>query len=104
MLSKNKYERLSYLAKKEQIYISSRRSRDIIAKWEKTGSVADIKNNDRKTSKITKLTERQLLRIEKEVNKRPGITGSQLKSKLGLQVSVRSIQRYKRSLGWKEVS
>ena len=35
MLTKNKYDRLSYLAAKEEIYISSRRSRDIIAKWEK---------------------------------------------------------------------
>ena len=59
MLTKNKYDRLSYLAAKEQICISARRSSDIIAKWEQTGSVADIANNDRGTLN-TKLTERQL--------------------------------------------
>ena len=69
MLSKNKYERLSHLAAKEQVYISARRSRDIIAKWEQTGSVADIANNDRGTLS-TKLTERQLYIIEREVFKR----------------------------------
>ena len=49
MLTKNKYDRLSYLAAKEEIYISSCRSRDIIAKWEETGSIANIPNNDRGT-------------------------------------------------------
>ena len=102
MLSKNKYELLSHLAAKEQVYISARRSRDIIAKWEATCSVDDIVNVD-KGSLNTKVTERQLLRIEKEVFKRRDSTGPKLKAKLGLQVSVRSIQRYIKALGWKKV-
>ena len=88
MLTKNKYDRLSYLAAKEQIFITARRSRDIIAKWEQTGSITDIVNNDRGQLK-TKVTERQLYRIEREVFKRRDITSPRLKAKHGLQVSAR---------------
>ena len=97
-----KYEILSEFAKEEEISISARRARDIIEKWIETGSVADRKNENRGVQQ-TKISEEDLLRIDRAIYLKRDITSFNLKAKFRIEPSARTIRRYIRLLGWRKV-
>ena len=98
-----KYLKLTKLALKENITISEIGCRKIIEKWNLLESVFDLRNEDKGVAK-TKISEHNLIRIDKAVYKDRDLTAPKLKDKFELEVSVRSVQRYVRVLVWRKVS
>jgi hypothetical protein len=80
------------------IFISSRRVRDLINKWNETMSLDDLPSVNRAI-----LHTRVDIDIDRAVYRNRELTGPQLKAGLNLRSSVRSVQRYLRRLGWRKV-
>ena len=98
-----KFEKLSNLAQDEDIFISANGARNIVKKWQKTGSIIDLQNESNGT-KHTKISNRDIIRLDNAIYKRRDMTAPKLKEQLRQQAGIRSIQRYIRRLGWRKVN
>ena len=82
--------------------ISSLAIRNLINKYETTGSVCDIVSEARVLSH-TKATVRNHNDIEEAVYKDRELTARRLKARFALQVATRTVQRYLNALGWHKI-
>lgn len=99
---KKRFQKLTNFAAMEDIFISSRRVRDLINKWNETMSLDDLPSVNRAILH-TRVTQQELIDIDRAVYRNRELTGPQLKASLNLRSSVRSVQRYLRRLGWRKV-
>ena len=77
--------------------------RDIINKWQDTGSVQNIRSENASV-RHTKIMENDLIRVERTVYHNREITAPILKAKLRLEASERTVRRYLKLLGWRKVN
>ena len=92
-----RFEKLTEYAAAEEIFISVRRVRDIVNKWEDTGSVQNIRSENAGV-RHTKIMENDLIRVERTVYHNREITAPILKAKLRLEASERTVRRKNENL------
>ncbi len=103
LLSKrNKWENLRKLCENENIIITAQSIGKIIKEYLKTGSFLPKQSKTRAISK-TKITPEQIREINNLVYNNEGITSDEIKNKLNLNVSPRTIRRHIKFLGWKKL-
>ena len=86
---KKRFQKLTNFAAMEDIFISSRRVRDLINKWNETMSLDDLPSVNRAILH-TRVTQQELIDIDRAVYRNRELTGPQLKASLNLRSSVRS--------------
>lgn len=123
---KGRFSILKILLANEKIFVSIAGLRNLVFKWMRTGflffslkilvqnkqlelglfvkkgSVADKQSRQSAVSR-TKISNRKIMRLDRTVQNDRNLTSPQLKIRLQIQASARTVQKYLNILGWKKV-
>ena len=89
-------------AKAEDIFTSTKTLRKWVNRWLNEGTISNKISAERRLKNI-KITTDDLLRLDRAVFKKRDLSARLVKTKLNLEMSSRSIQRYLNKMGWKKI-
>jgi hypothetical protein len=99
---KGRFDVLNEYAKAEDIFTSTKTLKKWVNRWLNEGTISNKISVERRLKHI-KITTDDLLRLDRAVFKKRDLSARLAKTKLNLEMSSRSIQRYLNKMGWKKI-